>query len=69
MQTLSKVPFKELRIGDRVKSKVTNNEGFISQFIPIEQARRRDDNEIIVKWNTGAESMQWHFNYDAVWLM
>lgn len=69
MQTLSNVPFEELRVGDRVKSKSTNNEGVISRLIDITEARRKDDNEILVKWSTGNISLQWHYNYDRVWLM
>ncbi len=69
MQTLSNVPFEELRVGDRVKSKSTNNEGVISRLIDISEASRRDDNEILVKWSNGNISLQWHYNYDRVWLM
>jgi len=69
MQTLSNVPFNELRVGDRVKSKITDNEGFIFCLIDIAEAKRREDNEIVVKWSTGTISYQWHFNYDRVWLM
>lgn len=69
MQTLSNVSFNEIRIGDRVKSKVTNREGFISRITPIEYARRFEDNEFIIVWENGNISCQWHFMYDFVWLM
>ncbi len=69
MQKLSNVPFQSLRIGDRVKSSYTGNEGMIYKLIPIEHARRRDDNEIMVKWDTGSVSYQWQYCYDGIWLM
>ena len=69
MQKLSNVSFHDLRIGDRVKSSYTGNEGMIYKLIPIEHARRGDDNEIIVKWDTGSVSYQWQYCYDGIWLM
>lgn len=69
MQTVANIPFNELRVGDRVKSRITGVEGFISELIDISKASRRDDNEIVVKWDNGNISLQWHFNYCFVWLM
>lgn len=69
MQTLSKVPFDQLRVGDRVKSRVTNNEGFIYRLIDISEASRQDDNEIVMKWPNGSISYLWHYNCDVIWLM
>jgi hypothetical protein len=69
MQTLSNVPFSELRVGDRVKSKVTNREGVITSLINISKAFRFKDNEIFIKWERNTRSHQWYFFYDYVWLM
>jgi len=69
MQILSKVPINEIRVGDRVKSSLTNREGVIVKIIDIANASRFEDNEILVKWENGNISHQWHFVYDKVWLM
>lgn len=69
MQTVAKVPFNELRVGDRVKSMITGVEGVITDLIDTSKARRKDDNEIVVKWDNGNISLQWHFNFMFVWLM
>ena len=62
MQKLSDVPFDLLRVGDRVKSEITNNEGVIQKLIPAY-------NEIAIDWNNGCHSQQWQVWLDHVWLM
>lgn len=69
MQTLSKVPVEHIRVGDRVKSRVTHIEGTILEIIPVEQARRCEDNEFFIRWDNSNTSFQWHYMYDRVWLM
>lgn len=69
MQTLSNVPIEEVRVGDRVKSKKTNREGFISQIIDIEYSQRQDDNSFIIRWENGNISLQLQLDYTNVWLM
>ena len=69
MQKLSDVPFDSLRVGDRVKSKITNNEGVIRELIVKSQAKRFEDSEIVIVWDTGSRSHHWHFWLDKVWLM
>ena len=68
MQTLSDVPFEELRVGDRVKSKFTNNEGFILHLIKKSETKLKNDNEILIRWFTD-DTLQWHCYYHMVWLM
>lgn len=63
------MPIDEIRIGDRVKSSLTDREGVITKIIDIANASRCEDNEILVKWENGGISHQWHINYDKVWLM
>ncbi len=69
MQILSNVPLQNVRVGDRVKSMMTGNEGFISRIIDIEDARRKDDYEYLIKWDNGNISLHWKYNYSSVWLM
>ncbi len=69
MQTLCNIPISEIRVGDRVKSKQTNREGFIKQIIPIQNACRFEDEELIIRWENGNISRQWKYMYDAVWMM
>lgn len=69
MQILAEVSFCDLRVGDRVKSKNTGREGFIRNLIDITEARRRDDNEIVIYWENGNVSYHWQYMYDNVWLM
>jgi hypothetical protein len=69
MQTLSNVPFDEIRVGDRVKSMRTLREGFVSNKIPIHLATRCEDNEVFIKWEHGAISYTWLFQCEYIWLM
>lgn len=69
MQVLSEVPKELIRIGDRVKSMRTLREGVITGIIPIEQARRFEDMELLIRWENGNISQQWLYMYDGVWMM
>lgn len=57
---LSDVPWESLMVGDVVIS-VIGNPGKITELIPIELAKQREDNEIVIEWNNGRFSLVWHF--------
>ena len=69
MQPLNTVPFESLRIGDRVKSMITDTEGLIWRLIPVQETRNRGADEIVIKWDTNSMSHRWHFLLNKVWLM
>lgn len=69
MQKLSDVPFDLLRVGDRVKSEITNNEGVIRELILVQDAYRTEDNQIVINWDTGYRYRTWQFWLDQIWLM
>ena len=67
MQTLSRVPYTDIKVGDRVKSKNTGNEGFVSK--KENKTRYSDDNFLYIRWDTGKKSNYEHYILDYVWLM
>lgn len=69
MQTLSNVPFSELRVGDRVKVKTFNLEGVISCIYKDEESSVPPDNQILVKWETGGFSIGCPDECNNIWLM
>lgn len=69
MQTLSNVPFDQLRVGDRVKSKITNLEGVISSLYRYEKTVKYSDYEIFVRWEDGSYAYIWPNKFYNVWLM
>lgn len=75
MQTLSNVPFNELRVGDRVKSKYTSNEGFISALYPkkinspLSPFYPFIEDEIQIKWDDENITIYYHYCFASIWLM
>ncbi len=65
MRMLSQVPFNTLKIGDRVIG-ANGVHGRISRLIPIVEARREEDNDIVIEWDNGNKSLVWHFWTDKV---
>lgn len=69
MQTLSKVPFNDLRVGDRVKSKVSNIEGVINCIYKDEELSVSPDNQILIKWEISGFSICLPDECNMIWLM
>lgn len=66
LNTLSAIPYKDLRLGDLVLSANMETVGAITDLIDLKDARRSEDNEISITWSTGSKSYQWHFMMDRV---
>lgn len=62
---LSKVPFEEIQEGDRLLG-ANGSEGKITAIIPIAEASRKEDNEFVIDWDNGNQSIVWHFWCDKV---
>lgn len=62
---LSDVPWESLMVGDVVIS-VIGNPCKITELIPIELAKQREDNEIVIEWNNGRVSLVWHFERSKI---
>lgn len=67
MIKLSEVPFKELKIGDPVRSISTGRLGTITNLINIEFATRKEDNEIQITWEGRKDIPKyWQFCCDSI---
>ena len=69
MQTLSNVPFEELRVGDRVKSKTFNLEGVITYIYKDEESSMPSNNQIMIIWENNSFDIGCPDEYNKIWLM
>lgn len=61
---LSEIPFEDIQVADRVFSGFTGVYGYVRN--KVEKTANQDDNTIIVDWDQGSQSRQFHFDYDGV---
>lgn len=62
---LSEVAFDNLHVGDALIS-ARGVPGVITKLIPREKATRNEDAEIVIQWDNGNISWNWHFWMDQI---
>jgi hypothetical protein len=63
---ISDIPFKDLKVGMKVKSLNNGVIGKIDQLLLKEDINDREDNIIVIKWRNKNTSYVWHFWCDKV---
>lgn len=73
MKKLSEVAFSELQVNDRVQSDNTKRYGKITALIHRDHAKRQEDHEVVITWDTHPDeekeipnSRAWLFWLDKV---